>query len=241
MSRVPLMLLAVPCLWSARWEQSPDAFDMSCVRWSRWWDAGTKPLQWKGTGLERSYCTEHLLEEEVSTRSGLIAHFWHVSWGQHRAANAAVQQLACRAGTALWLPAHILKGRRERKPLQLGWVQAATSSCLEAFLTAVRSLNCASWCFKRKTSPPFLTLFNHKSVSFAAGWSSLQHSAPSSSGADWGERGGGWGNQTFSIPSFPGATGLPVQNCYITLMAAASGIAITTSCVSSPGSWKGLL
>lgn len=114
------MLLAVPCLWSARWEQSPDAFDMSCVRWSRWWDAGTKPLQWKGTGLERSYCTEHLLEEEVSTRSGLIAHFWHVSWGQHRAANAAVQQLACRAGTALWLPAHILKGRRERKPLQLG-------------------------------------------------------------------------------------------------------------------------
>lgn len=27
------MLLAVPCLWFARWGQCPDAFDMRCVCW----------------------------------------------------------------------------------------------------------------------------------------------------------------------------------------------------------------
>lgn len=85
---------------------------------------------------------------------------------QHMVANEALQQLVCRAGIALKLSTHIIKRKRDRKPLQLGWGQAAASSCLKAFLTAVKSVNhriielwMVLW---RKISPGFSVLFNHK-------------------------------------------------------------------------------
>lgn len=82
------MLLAVPCLWFARWGQCPDAFDIRCICWLQYIPIGhrNQALAVEGGGggacLERGYCIKHLLEEEVSTRTGLIVCFWSVSWGQ---------------------------------------------------------------------------------------------------------------------------------------------------------------
>lgn len=78
------MLLVVPCLWFARWEQPPDAFDMRCVHWPQRVPIGhrNQALPVEGGGLERSYCIKCLLEEEVSTGTGLIVHFWSISWEQ---------------------------------------------------------------------------------------------------------------------------------------------------------------
>lgn len=84
MSQVSPTVLAVPWLWFARWEQSPDAFDMRCVRWLQHVPIG----HWnRALAVERGVLKEitvfkHLLEEEVSTGTGLIVHFWSVSWEQ---------------------------------------------------------------------------------------------------------------------------------------------------------------
>lgn len=112
-------------------------------------------------------------------------------------------------------------------------MQAAASSCLEAFLTAVSSVTDAS-----EKNPPWL-FFKHKSLSCVTGWSSLLCSCPSFSVVV--DRGGKKTNRTSSVYSFPEAAGLPLQNHYFTLMAVASGIAITSYSVSSPDSQDRLL
>lgn len=251
MSQVSLTLLAVPCLWFARWEQSADAFDMRCVRGLQRIPVGhqSQALAVEGGGLERSYCVKHLLEEEVSTGTGLIVHFWSVSWewsfGQPPATCSTWQQMKhcsswCAEQELHWfkLPTHILKGKRERKPLQLGWGQAAASSCLKAFLTAVKSVNHRIVNGALEKNLPWVFNAFQPQVSHLQQSGLLCSTLPQAFQL-WElteeKRGGEKNNQTFSIPSFPGATGLPLQNCYITVTAVASGIAITTYSVSSPG------
>lgn len=130
MSRVPLTPLAVPCLRFARWEQAPDAFDVRCVRWPQRVPTGCRnqALAVEKRDLERSCRIKHLPEEEVSTGTGLIIPFWSVSWeravGQPPATCSAWQR---RQGCSHWgaerglrrlkLPAPLLKGRKERRPV----------------------------------------------------------------------------------------------------------------------------
>lgn len=122
-----------------------------------------------------------MLEEKVSAGNGTVVRFWSVScrwpFGQPTATRSTWQQTQhCSGWCAEWevpwlkLCTHILKGRRERKPLQLGGEQAATNSCLEAFLTAMRSVNGAlekilPWVFDAFQPQVFIT-FNR--VEFSA-------------------------------------------------------------------------
>lgn len=228
MSRVPLTLLAVPCLRFARWEQAPDALDVRCVRWPQRVPTGhqNQALAVEKGDLERSCCIKHLPEEEVSTGAGLIIPFWSVSWeravGWPPATCSAWRQ---RQGCSRWgaeqglrqlkPPAPLLTGGRERRPVRLGGV-------LRAFLPALRALNGAL-----ETDRPWCSmLLNHKPVSLAAGWSSRQRSFPALHLRELTEeRREEEKNQTFSVPSFPGDAGLPLQNFNITLKVVASGTA----------------